>query len=231
MDRVRFLENLRRRLEGAPGREDREEFSWRRRLREAAGEERFSLLQEALERAGGTAHRTAGAQDLRRVLEEIAAGRGRMAVWGADLPAGTREVLGGFDVEWIGEAGDDSESSASAFPPAVEKEIPAALLQAQVGVTGALLGVAETGSVVVASRPGDNLLVAALVSVHVVLLSGEQLVVTLGDALERLREIFPRGLPGNLAFVSGPSRSADIEQSLQVGAHGPGEVHVIVASD
>jgi len=110
------------------------------------------------------------------------------------------------------------------------EKIPASVVEAEVGITGALLGVAETGSVLLASRPGENLLVASLASIHVVLLDLDQLVVSLGDALARLPEMFPEGLPANMAFISGPSRSADIEQSLAIGAHGPMEVHVIVIS-
>lgn len=217
VDRDQFMGNVRGAVRAVRGRSHELAAPMHRRDGGLPEEDRFLLFRDCLEFAGGQAYRAAGPEKLREILGEIVAGRERVVAWGEDLPAGAREVLSGFGVEWV-KKGNGAEG------------IPSYITEAQVGITGALLGVAETGSVLLASRPGENLLVASLASIHVVLLDLDQLVVSLGDALARLPEMFPEGLPANMAFISGPSRSADIEQSLAIGAHGPMEVHVIVIS-
>lgn len=222
VDRDQFIANVRSAVEAVSRRSHELASPVRRRDGGPAGEDRFLLFRDCLEFAGGQAHRAAGSEKLREILGQIIAGRNRLVAWGEDLPAGTRQVLSEFGVEWL--------PPLTLSPSNAEQGIPPSITEAQVGITGALLGVAETGSVVLASRPGENLLIASLSSIHVVLLGIDQLVVTLGDAFVRVPAMFPEGLPGNVAFISGPSRSADIEQSLAIGAHGPMEVHVIVIS-
>ncbi|HEX2505137.1 MAG TPA: LUD domain-containing protein [Gaiellaceae bacterium] len=88
----------------------------------------------------------------------------------------------------------------------------------------ALFGLAETGSVVLAASPEEPRARSLLPAVHVSVLREDRI-------LPGLAELFAAvggDLPSSLAIVTGPSRSADIEQTLTVGVHGPGEVHVVL---
>ena len=95
------------------------------------------------------------------------------------------------------------------------------------GVSEASYGLADTGSVVLAASPDEPRSRSLLPDVHVSLLREDRI-------LPGLDELFAKvggELPSALAIVTGPSRSADIEQSLTVGVHGPGEVHVVLVPE
>ena len=101
-----------------------------------------------------------------------------------------------------------------------------------VGISEALLGLAETGSLVVADALPDRL-VRMLSPRHVVVLDAAWIVPGLDEAGALLRELLLRGdgqgtIGRYVTFITGPSRTADIEMSLTVGAHGPAELHVAV---
>jgi L-lactate dehydrogenase complex protein LldG len=92
------------------------------------------------------------------------------------------------------------------------------------GVSRAVFGVAATGSVVLASSPDEPRSRHLLPEVHVSLLRADAIV----PDLAMLFTALAGRLPSALAIVTGPSRSADIEQRLVVGVHGPREVHVVL---
>lgn len=91
-------------------------------------------------------------------------------------------------------------------------------------VSRAVYGIAATGSVVIVSSPEEPRSRHLLPEVHVSLLREDAIV----PDLATLFAAFDARLPSALAIVTGPSRSADIEQRLVVGVHGPGEVHVVL---
>lgn len=96
-----------------------------------------------------------------------------------------------------------------------------------VGITGAFCAIAETGTMMLLSGPGTPATTSLLPETHVAVVSAACLVRSMEEAWERLR--IERGaLPRAVNFVSGPSRTADIEQTLTLGAHGPYRVHVVV---
>ena len=64
--------------------------------------------------------------------------------------------------------------------------------------------------------------------VHVVVAAPEQIVATLADAFDALRERHGEAFPSMLSFITGPSRTGDIERILVLGAHGPKELFVIL---
>jgi L-lactate dehydrogenase complex protein LldG len=92
------------------------------------------------------------------------------------------------------------------------------------GVSEAAWGIAETGSVVLRSSAEEPRARSLLPEVHVSLLAESRILPDLTALFERLEG----DLPSALAIVTGPSRTADIEQTLIVGVHGPGEVHVVL---
>ncbi len=64
---------------------------------------------------------------------------------------------------------------------------------------------------------------------HIVLLTADQVVGGMEEAWAKLRERYGRGvMPRTVNLITGPSRSADIEQTLQMGAHGPRRLHIIL---
>lgn len=84
--------------------------------------------------------------------------------------------------------------------------------------------VAESGAVVQSTRGGRSLLPGILPDVHVALVPGGSLVPRMEDVLAR----FSADMPRAVSFVTGPSRTADIEQTIVVGAHGPKSVIAVV---
>jgi L-lactate dehydrogenase complex protein LldG len=95
-----------------------------------------------------------------------------------------------------------------------------------VGLTGALAGLADTGSLVLASGPGRSRLSSQLPPIHIAVLRQVRLFATLPAFLAANPGVATIG--SNVVLVTGPSRTADIEMSLTHGVHGPREVHVIV---
>ena len=94
------------------------------------------------------------------------------------------------------------------------------------GVSQALYGLADTGSVVLAASPEEPRANSLLPSAHVSLLREDRILPGLAELFEALGG----DLPSALAIVTGPSRSGDIEQTLVVGVHGPGEVHIVLTT-
>ena len=101
------------------------------------------------------------------------------------------------------------------------------------GITGADMAIAETGTLVmgsaqlgVAGAPGRGRTVSLLPPIHIAVLRKEQIVYTPAEVFAKLRKLGK--LPSQVVFASGPSRSADIENDLSIGVHGPCQVHVII---
>ncbi len=92
------------------------------------------------------------------------------------------------------------------------------------GVSTALYGLADTGSVVLAAGPDEPRRNSLLPEAHVTMLAEDSIL----PGLDELFAALGSELPSALAIVTGPSRSADIEQKLAVGVHGPREVHVVL---
>ena len=102
------------------------------------------------------------------------------------------------------------------------------LATAVVGITGADAGLAETGSLVLASGPGRSRLASLLPPIHVALLDRRLIVESLADLVVLRPDLMTAG--ANVVCITGPSRTADIEHTLTRGVHGPREVHVILVN-
>lgn len=117
---------------------------------------------------------------------------------------------------------DDFAVNAEASGFHVHRGEPPAIEGA--GVSRAVYALADTGSIVLEASPEEPRAASLLPEVHVTLVYED---VILGG-LEELFAAVGDDLPSSLAIVTGPSRSADIEQLLTIGVHGPGEVHVVI---
>lgn len=94
-----------------------------------------------------------------------------------------------------------------------------------VGVTNALCGLADTGSILIADGEGDPLKASLLPEIHIAVLKSSDILPSLPDAMHLVKNT------NAAVFITGPSRTADIEMTLTIGVHGPKEVHVFVARD
>ena len=98
-----------------------------------------------------------------------------------------------------------------------------------IGVSHALCGIAETGTLTLTSGPDNPTTVNFLPEHHIVVMEACDLDGTMEDAFERLRKASKRkGIARAVNLVTGPSRSGDVEQKIILGAHGPKSLHVIV---
>ena len=111
------------------------------------------------------------------------------------------------------------------------EQVRAQIIESGIGITGADYAVAETGSVVILPRKGLSRLVSLVPPVHVAVVRMEDVVETLDDVFLFRRLEYQRNggeMGSYLNFITGPSRTADIEMKLVVGVHGPREVHLVL---
>ncbi len=98
-------------------------------------------------------------------------------------------------------------------------------------VTGIMGAVAETGTLVLTSDAHTRVGTAYMPDAHVIVVEEEQVVGGFDDIWDLLRERYGVGeLPRAVNFISGPSRTADIEATMVLGAHGPRAVHIVLVS-
>lgn len=118
---------------------------------------------------------------------------------------------------------EDSHIPADSFDRQVRM---AALDGVLVGLTGAQAGLADTGTLALVSGPGKGRLASLLPPIHIALLPPQKLYPSLPAFLAAHPTIATAG--SNLVFITGPSRTADIELTLSMGVHGPKEIHVVI---
>jgi len=99
-----------------------------------------------------------------------------------------------------------------------------------VGITGTFCAIAETGTLMMLSGPETPASNSLLPETHVAILNTQRIVASMEDAWDLLRAEHPLP-PRAINFISGPSRTADIEQTVTLGAHGPYRVLVILVTD
>jgi L-lactate dehydrogenase complex protein LldG len=102
---------------------------------------------------------------------------------------------------------------------------------ASVGITAAACGVSETGTVVVCSGPAGGRIESLLPPVHIALLAASRLVAGLPEVFALLEREGWFERSSAVTFITGPSRTADIELTLTIGVHGPKQLVVILVND
>jgi L-lactate dehydrogenase complex protein LldG len=100
----------------------------------------------------------------------------------------------------------------------------------QVAITACEALIARTGSVMVTSGKHSRVL-SVYPPVHIVVAYTSQVVMEIKDGLHILRNKYGKNTPSMISFISGPSRTSDIEKTLVIGAHGPKEVFVFLIDD
>jgi L-lactate dehydrogenase complex protein LldG len=170
----------------------------------------------------GQAYTPAGQAQALEILLNIvrASGAGTALAWDEEyLPIpGVHEALTAAGVHLLDATLPHEEQARAARLDELEG--------ATVGVTGALAGLADTGSLALLSGPGRGRLASLSPPVHIALLPVASLYPTMAAFFADHPGVALQG--SNLVFVSGPSRTADIEQVLTLGVHGPRELHVVL---
>jgi L-lactate dehydrogenase complex protein LldG len=100
-----------------------------------------------------------------------------------------------------------------------------------VGITSAQYAIAETGTLVLESERERNRLASLVPPIHICILNARDIRRKMIDVLDVLQKNGRENLSRAVTFITGPSRTSDIELTLAIGVHGPGELHVIVINN
>ena len=198
-------------------------------------EEVLSKFEAEWTRVAGVAHRAANRQELEEILRVILSQANAGSVVLSRNPLlkelGLEALLRDLNMgvtDWKA-----SEDRAVPVAKTSHGAFAKASFAAAVGITGVDFALAETGSLVVTSWTEGAQLASLAPPVHIALYRPNQLVATLDEVLERLRAAYPpkQAVWGrSVVFITGTSRTADIEQILIRGVHGPGEVHAVLVN-
>jgi len=108
-------------------------------------------------------------------------------------------------------------------------ELRQACATADIGITGVEFALAETGTFVLLSGPQQARLISLLPPVHIAVFSSSRILANLSELLSVVP--LPAEQTSSMVLITGPSRTADIEQFLVRGVHGPGEVYAVIVED
>jgi L-lactate dehydrogenase complex protein LldG len=182
-------------------------------------------FQLALEAVGGKFYAADDSEDAARIVCELTQERGARSViaWSHPALETARAALqlAGVSV------------SLSERAPGYEREaMRAATIASDVGLTSCNYAIAETGTLLLVADARQGRLTSLVPITHIAIITPDQFVPTLADAQKLLRlarlDSADGRLPSNISLHTGPSKTADIEQTLTKGVHGPKEVHVIL---
>lgn len=173
-------------------------------------EERIKLFTYYAEKYGATTTRIAAITELPGEVTRYLKSR--------NLPASVR-------------MGDDAVLKAANFEsePVLDVLMGASDGTDLAGVSHAGSAVAESGTLVLASGPDNPVTINFLPEHHIVAVRADDIGASLEDALAGITARFGKGeMPRTVNFVTGPSRSGDIEQKIIMGAHGPRALHIVI---
>jgi L-lactate dehydrogenase complex protein LldG len=146
----------------------------------------------------------------------------------SEVAAEIERYLGANGVEKQLVAGSDEVLQAIDWPGSLQVSSWKPGVHYNVGLARAFCGIAETGTLLLVSGEHNPTELNFLPDYHIVVLEREYLVPRMEDAWDRVRASLGK-LPRAVNFISGPSKTADIEQTVEYGAHGPRCLHVILA--
>jgi L-lactate dehydrogenase complex protein LldG len=219
--REAVLGKLRRAL-GVSG----EEMERRRAVAERLDHPRANLVP-----ARGQLDRNGRVELFCRMAEKVSASVRRLA-GPQDIPTAVAEHLRRHNLPMQIRTGDDPAVAALPWDrePHLERRFGPSDGHDLVSLSRAFAGVAETGTLVLLSGPDNPTTLNFLPDTHIVMVRSDDIVGDFESVWRRLRELHGPGvLPRTVNLVTGPSRSADIEQTLILGAHGPRALHILVA--
>lgn len=104
-------------------------------------------------------------------------------------------------------------------------------MEAEAGITGCEALIARSGSVLVSNGGAAGRRLSIYPHIHVVVAYASQLVMDIKDGLDFMRQRYGDNIPSLISLITGPSRTADIEKTLVLGAHGPKNLYVFLLED
>jgi L-lactate dehydrogenase complex protein LldG len=198
-----------------------------------APSELVSRFEAELANVGASAHRVRSPSDIVGLLATVLTDRAAGVVLSRNplLQAlGVEDMLRGIDVSvWRWPADQGSESS-----PELSKEYREHCFSAGAGITGVDFALVESGTLVLTSVTEGSQLSSLAPPTHIAFYRREQVVATLEEVLALLTAggISATPAPGrSIVLITGTSRTADIEQILIRGVHGPRELHAVLVED
>ena len=231
MERDLFLENIARRLKreprSAPSARVVTGVSEQYRAN-PFGEESLShsdwpqRFADELTALGGTALIAESGDDLRGMVEEVVG-----TVPNQKIFTWARSEFDGLDVEFLWDRLGAVEFCTTGAA-ADERDLLERVDMATIGVTTVSFAVVNTGTIVLYTNSSRNRSVSLLPTLHLALIRESQLVGRLGEAFPDGEEVGSAAIPSSIHCISGPSRSADIENDLTIGVHGPAAVTAVI---
>jgi len=173
------------------------------------------MFRERLEAVGGRCFMVRGEGEAARALKGIISELRATSLPAERIASSNAPLLARLTREIV-----DAELTAE--PSAAE------LFDYDVGLTTAQAAIAETGTLVLESDSEHHRLVSLVPPVHIAIVNAQDICLTIGDALKLLQRREVADMSRTITFITGPSRTADIELTLTVGVHGPRELYVIV---
>lgn len=207
--RQHMLEEIRRALGRAPGDPIAPPPPPRLRTSETPTEERIAQMTAALERLAAKPFRAHSLEDARQYVRSVLQTRRAAALYHPFL-----EACGILALDGVEQAPAD---------PVARRQLFASV---EIGITCPDYALADTGTLVALAGAYESRLASLLPPVHLAILQTERILSGLDELLVVLPH--PADITSALLLITGPSRTADIEQILVRGVHGPGEVHVIM---
>ncbi len=174
-----------------------------------------ALAQQFMQQAimqGAQAYRASGREEGLQMLLELLRGQTLIAAW---------------ELELVGLPGLAQALSRSGIQVAEPRDA-----NPEVGLTGAMAGLAATGSLLLSSGAGCYRSTSLLPPVHIAVLYEEQLFADLESwfAAQRRAQLQRLRQASNILIITGPSRTADIAMELVLGMHGPRELHILLVA-
>ena len=169
----------------------------------------LARLLEEFKLLGVEAFPEASAEDVRRRVSGLITGQSILSWDAAQLPYGAGDCLRGEKVLY-GQDGKDTQGGAD------------------IGLTGCEHAIAETGTLAMTSGPGRPRTASLLPLTHVAIIRKADILLGMGQCFRKFQAAQREGGLPYVVFITGPSRTADIELSLTLGVHGPGRLIAVI---
>lgn len=180
----------------------------------------IDTFRTAIEAVAGHAHTAQSTQDVVSIVKEVVREIGATRIALSQVPRSIRTALEAY----CAEAG-----LTLLAPPFDPESLPDLIDTAQIGITGAAFAIAETGTLAEVATDDATRLVSSLPRTYIGIVNAGDIVPTLRDSAARMRDIFlQHSQDVTVSFISGPSRTGDIEMILTLGVHGPERAHAIL---
>ena len=183
--------------------------------------ELIEQFESELRRVGGRFHRATTVESAFQYIEQVASVRQAKTII-----AWETQVINDIEL-----AGKLDEKGLELLTETADREFIPTAAMSDVGVSGVDFALADTGTLVLLARKGQARSISLLPPVHIAVMKPEQVLSGLSDLFPLLRveaQADGRDLSSAITFITGPSRTADIELTLVVGVHGPQQLHVVL---